>query len=76
MIGREQVDNLHYDTTIIAGTEQEIATLLSRIEKKIKGFGLTISRERPKLIIINNINIQLERTGEHEDLETVDTVIS
>lgn len=42
VIGGEGINNLNYanDKTLIEGTKEELATLLSRIEREIKRFRL------------------------------------
>lgn len=54
VIGWEWINNLYYvnDATKIAGTKEEMATLLSYIERASKRFWLTIHREKTKLMVL------------------------
>ncbi|VEN37907.1 unnamed protein product [Callosobruchus maculatus] len=76
LVGGEKISNLRYadDTTIFAATEEEMATLLSRIEQESAKFGLTINKTKTKLMIVDKLNV-VSRTHLLDDLERVNNFV-
>lgn len=58
----------------VAGTEEQMTTLLSKIETESKRFGLNPYKQDEDQMVIDNV--KLERTGKFDDLEIVDNCIN
>lgn len=75
-IGGRKINNLSYadDTTLIASSEEELARLLSRVEKESELVGLTINKAKTKIMVVDRPGL-LIRSNELRDLEFVDQFV-
>jgi len=66
------MDNLRYadDTTLIAKDEQEMSSLIERVERVCLEFGLQLNRQKTKLMLIDS----MEEMPNIKDVENVEEI--
>ena len=75
-IGGRTITNLHFadDTDGLAGKEEELASLVDRLDKTSAAFGMEISAEKTKLMTINANGISIDIRINGEKLDEVDSL--
>lgn len=69
-VGGRRISNLRYadDTTLFASSESEMAELIARVEKESELVGLTINKNKTKVLVVVRIGTHT-RSNELGDLE-------
>lgn len=76
-VGGKKISNLRFadDTLLVAGSEEEITTLLERLQSVSRDYGLELNRSKTKIMIIDREHENEPQLPEISNCEVVDKIM-